>query len=207
MKSLLLKPWFTASVILIITELIVLLVVSQWKPFHYDYFFDDILSHVIGLLFDVIIVIFLFALINTVSEKRQRIERYKEEIEDFREWNNEEASFRLRGLIKRINKEKVSRLNLVKANLSKRELINANLQKADLSEANLTGAYLFWASLTGANLSEANLSGANLSKAIIELYQLKYVHLSSETILMDGTKYDESWAKRIAEAEGQISGY
>jgi hypothetical protein len=280
------KPLFTAFLITIITLGIVLLVLSQWKPNHYEYFTDELLSHIIGVFFDVVIVVFLFALINSMTEKRQRIERYKEEIDDFRTWNDPEATHRLRGLIKRMNKEgktklsladsrlqeaDLSKADLTKANLSKANLFRANLYKAMLSEADLSGAnlsganlsganlsganlrranlsesmvsdanlsgvtfykadlsmaYLFWANLSNSDLSEADLSGtdlsmadlskadlskanlsgtnlskANLSKAGLEYFQLKFVIFLKGTTMMDGTPYDESWAKRIAESE------
>jgi uncharacterized protein YjbI with pentapeptide repeats len=54
-------------------------------------------------------------------------------------------------------------LDIQRENVSKSDLIGKDLSGANLSGANLSGANLSGANLSGANLSDANLSGANLS--------------------------------------------
>jgi hypothetical protein len=241
MKNLLLKPWFTASVITLITGVIVLIVLWIWKPVDIQSFKDNLLSGIVMMFFDVVIVVFLFSMINTITEKKQRIKRYEEEIDDYRPWQDEEAIWRLRGLIKRMNKAGQTKLRLWGANLAKADLGKANLTGASLSEANLAeadlinanldGADLQWVNFEGAYLTEATLRNANLYKANLtdaflvrvkfngaklELADLSWANLEGAEILlsqlknlkslegatmMDGTKYDESWAKRISETE------
>ena len=97
------------------------------------------------------------------TEKQQRIERYKEEIDDFRGWMQPEAMHRIVGCIRRLNKEGVSEINLLKCNLQDANLYEINLSGANLSHSNLSGAKLISTILAGANLSGANLRGATLA--------------------------------------------
>lgn len=98
-------------------------------------------------------------------------------------------------------------VDLSRADLRGTNLSGANLGEAVLRGANLSRAILIEANLFGANLGEAvlnraDLTGADLTGSIIELYQLKEAHLDTNTTMVDGTKYNESWRKLIAEAEG-----
>ena len=216
------KPLFASVVVFILASLVFIFYNIIRKPWILESFKPNIDSEIYGVFLDIIVVVLIYNAINYLtdkkrqterveSEKRQRIERYKEEIEDYRPWQSEEATWRLRGLIRRMNKEGETTLNLRKATLKDSNLSSAHLEGAKLMSANLEGANLSMAHLKGANLWEAKLEGAILLEAFlgganllgvqIKLFQLKYAYLSSETTMMDGTKYDDSWAKRIAEAE------
>lgn len=94
------------------------------------------------------------------TEKQQRIERYKEEIDDLRRWDEKEAMFRIVGCIKRLTKEGVSEINLSYCNLE-----YANLAGINLSGANLSGARLNYCNLTATDLTKANLTGTSMFKA------------------------------------------
>ena len=52
-----------------------------------------------------------------------------------------------------------------------------------------------------ADLALVNPEGADIEGANLELFQLKEAILSEKTTMMDGTKHDESWAKRIEESQ------
>ncbi|MEM7656707.1 MAG: pentapeptide repeat-containing protein, partial [Bacteroidota bacterium] len=110
------------------------------------------------------------------EEREGQIQRYQEEIDDFRGWREKEASYRIVGNIRRLNQLGISEINLedcflVGANLKsanlagakmrKANLEGANLQRVNLENANLNGAVLHDTNLQGANLKGANLKGAN----------------------------------------------
>lgn len=65
-----------------------------------------------GMVFDIIILGFGFAIYNSYKEKENRIDRYREEIDDYRFWRDDEARYRILGLIKRLNKEGVYDIDL-----------------------------------------------------------------------------------------------
>jgi uncharacterized protein YjbI with pentapeptide repeats len=113
-----------------------------------------------GMIFDII----LFGVILTAYElyagKKQKIERYREEIDDFKGWDEKEATFRIVGNIKRLNRAKATKIDLRNCYLKEAKLYGANLREADLKNANLSHALL-----NGADLSDADLRGIDLSYA------------------------------------------
>jgi hypothetical protein len=62
----------------------------------------DILIELNGLVFDLLIFGILITVYEAVNEKKEKITRYKEEINDYRHLDNETYSYRLIGTIKRL---------------------------------------------------------------------------------------------------------
>jgi hypothetical protein len=50
-----------------------------------------------GMLFDILVIGVLILWLNQLGEKRREIQRYIDEIDDFRGWESEEAAHRIRG--------------------------------------------------------------------------------------------------------------
>lgn len=164
---------------------------------------SDIAVEFHGMIFDVI----LFGLVLTYFEQRlkkrfeeeeqqqqrqERIERWKEEIDDYRGWDEKEAMYRIRGNIKRLRQEGVEELDLSLCylqgaylqgvNLQKANLQGADLQGADLQEANFVGAYLQGAELQGADLLGAELQGAYLQEANFLAARLQEANLQGANL-------------------------
>lgn len=57
---------------------------------------------IFGLIFDILIFGILIGIYNKIYEKKQEVKRYKEELEDYRGWNEKEASYRIFGILKRL---------------------------------------------------------------------------------------------------------
>lgn len=141
-------------------------------------FLGNILSEVYGLSFDILVFGIMIVIFNKIAENRRQIKRYHEEIDDYRHWDEKEAGFRIAGIIRRLNKKKVTSINLSGCYLKERNLsgiyliganiTGANLEGADLKEANLQGANLEAARLSKADLSRANLRETNLTEAFLE---------------------------------------
>lgn len=135
-------------------------------------FLLNVVAEAHGVLFDLLLFGCLLLWFDQKAEKRRRIERYKNAIEDFLGWESEEAMYRIVGNIRRLNREGQSPeslkdaylagANLKGADLSEASLNGAILTGADLQHADLSGTYLGTADLTGANLRKADLSGAHL---------------------------------------------
>ena len=147
----------------------------------------DILVEAHGMLFDILLFGIILAIFDSITEKRTTIRRYLEEIDDFREWESEEAKSRIIGNLKRLIRLGVSDFDLTDcylantqmgflngkitqlrgANLSQCDLRKVSLEGLDLSQtvltkANLAGVDLRKVHLAGLNLGGANLQGANL---------------------------------------------
>jgi len=285
------KPLFVSiSVFVVACILISILHLIYWySDSQSDQFWQGIFIESHGMLMDVIVVILIYNTIEYFRQKKldsireaelkdMRIVRYLEELEDYRPWRNEEATWRLRGLIKRLNREgktcfflegayfvgaELNKINCKESNLRRADfkraelngscfdgatlddsdfqyawlhgaqfkganLMGANFQEAvlhssnfkganlpvailaaDLSSVNFEGATLYGASFKyrdfmgeyiKVDLTNTNFKGANLENAILEIHQLKQAIFSQETIMMDGTHYDDGWAERIKDS-------
>ncbi|WP_052323352.1 pentapeptide repeat-containing protein [Flexithrix dorotheae] len=142
----------------------------------------DVLIEAHGLIFDVFVFGVLLAYLNKFLEKRQKVERYKEEIDDFRGWDEKEAKYRIVGLIKRLNKIGNSRVNLSNCFLAHADLHGVNLNKANLKNADLQDADLSNADFTGADFGGANLKGANLTNSVLRGVNLANADLSESNL-------------------------
>ncbi len=147
-------------------------------------FWENIVAEAHGVLFDLLIIGWFLLWLNKIAERRIRNDRYREEIEDYLGWRSQEATLRIVGNIRRLNRDGiVSGFRLTEAHLEGAKLGNvdmadsdlwgAHLEGASLREANLNGVTLAGASLEGADLEraglmEADLRGANLNEADLE---------------------------------------
>lgn len=130
----------------------------------------DLLVEANGMFFDLLVFGIFLSIYEASKEKKEKIERLNEEIDDYRGWDEKEATYRIVGAIRRLKREGVNQIDLkkcylVNAYLPKAILSNSDLSGANLAGADLSGAYLTDANLIGANLVGANLSGANLTRA------------------------------------------
>lgn len=151
-------------------------------------FFRDVMVEAQGTLLDALVLVFFIRWLDALGERRRKIRRYQEEIEDLLGLESEQAKHRIIGNIKRLNREEAVATNLERAHLTNANLGGATLTGAKLTQANLSGAilsdadlsetvlvaadlsesYLFRADLSGANLFNADLSGADLQEADFE---------------------------------------
>ncbi|TBW25544.1 pentapeptide repeat-containing protein [Gramella sp. KN1008] len=112
--------------------------------------FHDILVELHGLIYD----LFVFGVVLTFYEtnrerktlkekaekdKNEKIERYREEINDFRFWKSDEAKFRISGLVKRLINLDEKKLDLSHCFLQQANGITQHkeMQEWDFSAANL----------------------------------------------------------------------
>ena len=148
------------SVIIIVASLI------HFKGRWPDYL-SLILSEAHGMIFDIAIIGLLFVWLYRTDEKRRKIQDYKEEIDDFRKWESEEAAFRTVGNIKRLNRNKIYNIDLSHSYLAKTNLNHAKLIGANLNYANFTNAYLIDVNLEGARLNQTILENCNMNQSVL----------------------------------------
>jgi hypothetical protein len=96
------KPiWVTIIVLLVLATSLLLLRRSY-------FFFGDISQGIYieawGSVIDIFIIGIILALFTRTHNKKERIQRYIEEIEDFKKWDTEEARLRFAGNIRRLAK-------------------------------------------------------------------------------------------------------
>lgn len=127
-------------------------------------FFQEVMAEAHGVLLDILIIGWLLFWLRKQGERRLLTQRYREEIDDYLGWKTPEATLRIAGNIRRLNRQGVK----LPLKLTEAYLRGANLAEVNLEQADLWGADLSGANLTGARLSEANIAGANLSGAHLE---------------------------------------
>ncbi len=145
-------------------------------------FYENVLVEGHGMLLDIIIFGLIFTYINISNSKKMEIQRFKEEIDDFRHWKELEASYRIAGILRRLDKYKINNLDLSDCYLRDAYLEKIHLKLAKLEKANLHSAHLGYANLQGANLRIANLENADLRISNLEEADLKLANLKNSTL-------------------------
>src|SRR6188768_4159462 len=112
-NSIIEKPLLTSSLVLLIVTVVVIGLSLQYYINDFDSFMGQVLAEAHGMIFDIAVIGILLVWLNRNGEIRQRIRTYKDEIDDFRLWESEEAAFRTVGNIKRLNRHKIHEINLV----------------------------------------------------------------------------------------------
>jgi uncharacterized protein YjbI with pentapeptide repeats len=156
--------------------IVVFLISRPYQTAHPAEFGEGVLIEAHGLIFDLLVIGVFGTLFNKFNERRREqqrqadqrnltIQRYQEEIDDYRPGRSEENILRITGIIRRLNRLGISNINLNHTFLQAANLADANLAGAKLWVANLRGASLRGATLNGADLHYANLRGGNLRAA------------------------------------------
>ncbi|MFM8739287.1 MAG: pentapeptide repeat-containing protein [Cytophagales bacterium] len=159
------KPLLTSSIVL---GVVFVIVISLSLPYYigdFKSFWAQILAEAHGMIFDIAVIGILLYWLNQNGEVRQRIRTYKDEIDDFRLWESEEAAFRTVGNIKRLNRHKIHEINLVNCHLARTNLNYVNLNSSNLNSTNLQNSSLIETNLENSRLNQTNLENANLNQA------------------------------------------
>jgi BTB/POZ domain-containing protein KCTD9 len=159
------KPLLTSSLVLLVVTIVVISVSLPYYLRDFDTFYQQVLAEAHGMIFDIAVIGILIFWLNQNGERRQRIRTYKDEIDDFRLWESEEAAFRTVGNIKRLNRHKIHEINLVNCYLPRTNLNYANLSGSNLNSANVSQSSLIESNLENARLNQTNFENSNLNQA------------------------------------------
>mgnify|MGYP001793692970 CR=1 FL=1 len=166
-NSIIEKPILTSSIVLGVLTVIVLALSFKYYLQDFDTFFGQVLAEAHGMLFDIAVIGILIFWLNKNGEVRQRIRTYRDEIDDFRLWESEEAAFRTVGNIKRLNRHKINEINLVNCHLSRTNLNYVNLKGSNLNSSDVSNAFLIETNLENTRLNQTNLENSNLNQALL----------------------------------------
>lgn len=159
------RPLLTTSIVLLFVSLLVFGLSLKYYLTDFENFWIQILGEAHGMVFDIAIIGLLIFWLNQNGEIRQRIRTYKDEIDDFRLWESDEAAFRTVGNIKRLNRHKIFEINLVNCHLTRTNLNYVVLKGSNLNSANLSSASLIESNLECTRLNQTNLENSNLNQA------------------------------------------
>lgn len=164
-NSIIEKPLLTSTLVLIIVSIVVLGLSAPYYINEFDTFIQQVLAEAHGMIFDIAVIGILIFWLNQNGEIRRRIRTYKDEIDDFRLWESEEAAFRTVGNIKRLNRHKIHEINLVNCHLPRTNLNYANLNGSNANSANISQSSLIESNLENARLNQTNFENSNLNQA------------------------------------------
>jgi len=159
------KPMLTSSLVLVLVTILVLSLSLPYYLRDFDTFIQQVLAEAHGMIFDIAVIGILIFWLNQNGEIRQRIRTYKDEIDDFRLWESEEAAFRTVGNIKRLNRHKIHEINLVNCYLPRTNLNYVNLMASNMNSANISQSSLIESNLENARLNQTNFENSNLNQA------------------------------------------
>ncbi len=140
-------------------------------------FGKNVLVEAHGMLFDILVFGVLILWFHERGKKQIVNQRYEDEIDDFRGWESPEAAHRIRGNIKRLNRNGITRINLTNCYLEDINLMGATLQKALLTEAVLSEANVEKASFQQADLMSAEFVKANCWHTDFRQASLRHANL------------------------------
>ncbi|MCU0420329.1 MAG: pentapeptide repeat-containing protein [Cyclobacteriaceae bacterium] len=159
------RPLLTSALVLLLISLLVIGLSLRYYIHDFDSFWAQILAEAHGMIFDIAVIGILLFWLNQNGETRQRIKTYKDEIDDFRLWESEEAAFRTVGNIKRLNRHRIHEINLVNCHLQRTNLNYVNLKGSNLNSANLSHSSLIETNLENTRLNQTNLENSNVNQA------------------------------------------
>ncbi|MBK5280387.1 MAG: pentapeptide repeat-containing protein [Bacteroidia bacterium] len=159
------KPILTSAIVLLLVTIIVGGLSLKYYVNDFETFWPQILTEAHGMIFDIAVIGILLFWLNKNGETRQRIKTYKDEIDDFRLWESEEAAFRTVGNLKRLNRSNIYEINLVNCYLIKTNLNYVNLKGSNLNSANISNSSLIETNLENTRLNQTNFENSNLNQA------------------------------------------
>jgi hypothetical protein len=155
------------SVLVIVGSIVFLISMPMYLADSHN-FLINILSELHGMIFDLFVIGILITWLNQVGQKTRLIRSYKDEIDDFRMWESEEAAYRTVGNIKRLNRYKIYDIDLVSCFLSRTNLSYVTLRSANLNNANASNSTLVDINLEGARLNRTNFENSNLNQSCLK---------------------------------------
>lgn len=157
-----------------------LILVIVLDLFDSNFSYHDILVESHGLVFDLFIFGILLTIYETVNHRKEQIERYKEEISDYKFWKSEESMYRTRGLIKRLVDLGEKNLDLSFCYLATDKSFG---QYKDMTNWNFTGAVLNDSFFCVSDMTNSNFYFANLQESRFDNVNLTNAQFDSTNLI------------------------
>lgn len=172
------KPLFTTTGVFVVASVVVFFISYPLFKNDPEGYLKSIMIEAHSMLFDLAIIGILLLWLNNSGEKRLRIKRCIDEIDDIRFWKSQEASYKILANVKRLLRDNVTKIDLNNCylrniNLNFAILKGANLNYADLEQSSLIDTNFMFARLNQANFNDTNLNRANLSNSLLSGASMK----------------------------------
>ena len=146
------------------------------------------------ILFGVIIAFFMF-----LRDRRKAIERYQEEIDDFKKWDSEEARYRIAGAIRRLNR--LGKTDIDFGGIKLRDFSLSHFLKSSISSwwRSIAFRYFSRKNVTSSYRMPGSLSSAILIRMVAHFSRGVLVCQERSTIwFAESTVHENGWATEIA---------
>jgi uncharacterized protein YjbI with pentapeptide repeats len=153
------------------------------------------LTNMYNSVIEFIVFTIIILIINQRQERNDKIELFKNNIDDCRFWFSEEAAFRNAGNIKRLHGLLIKRFDLSKCMLSKVKLKEKEFNESLFMGAVIENANFEKSIFEKCDFNGAIMNGVNLSKTNIEKCNMKYVKLKNAKInsaMIVGTNFSKA---------------
>lgn len=172
------RPLYTTTGVFIIAAVIVFVISYPLFKDDPEAYVKSVMIEAHSMLFDLAIIGILLLWLNNSGEKRLRIRKCIDEIDDIRFWKSPEASYKILANVKRLLRDNVTKIDLNNCylrnlNLNFANLKGANLNYADLEQSSLIDTNFMYARLNQANFNDTNLNRANMSNSLLSGANLK----------------------------------
>jgi uncharacterized protein YjbI with pentapeptide repeats len=113
---------------------------SNFKKDNIEAYMGNIQVELAGAFFDIVIFGIIFYSIQLLFQKKLKVNQLKEQLDDFRDWDEKEAGYRVIGILKRLHKLGVEDVNLSRCHFNEINIIGdtGRIFGFDFKKANLT---------------------------------------------------------------------
>lgn len=114
-----------------------------------------------GMLFDLLVIGVFTLWLNIRLQKSKTNSDYLEQIDDFRTWRSEEASYRIAGIIRRLSNNKHHRIDLYQCRIRSVQLRDVYIKSSNCWAVNFTDS-----NLKKVQFDKCKMKGAGFNRAI-----------------------------------------
>jgi len=173
---------------------------------------EGLWTEAFGMLLDIVFLGIIFTLFKEKNSKKDLINRYLEEIDDYRNWKSEEATVRIIGNIKRLQKLDVNTLNLDfcyfgsetdLSSITVKNIIQLNsnfeictfnnsvfdsctLKNCNFEGSNIQNTEFLRCDLAGSKLEQSDLEGTLFSNT--DISNVSFKHSNLRNVIFNNTK-------------------
>ncbi len=97
-------PTSAVSISIAVFVIASIVVIRISRSYYDGDFMENVLVEAHGMLFDILDIGVLILFLNKLVEKQMESQRYLDEIDDFRGWESEEASYRIASNLRRLKR-------------------------------------------------------------------------------------------------------
>lgn len=170
------KVFFKNKLYIYILISVIALTVLLFLDFYLKIDYKDIIVEAHGLLMDVLLFGIVLTIYDSVTEKKRKIDSLEEQLQDYKGWNEKQASIRLISIFRRLRKLGVNQIDLSysyledvffdndfsmeNVNFSHSQLVHCRLIDVSFVNSQLIGTHIRYSALSIVDFTGSSLCNA-----------------------------------------------